>query len=230
MVRGFEGTFQFGWSNLPAAVAEARLVNAGGVVSVWVKGGTTGLARHLWQLDAEYSGQFDAAGITSKTFLQTETYRDRRIVTRAEFSPAGVRRLRVRTPDGGPSKWKMIDLPGVRDIVAAMFLIRSQPLATGDKVTAPVFPGDSPYLVEVTVLRGEMLNFCGTRRPALRLDFRLRKIEGSPDSPVLRPHAKFRSGTVWISDDPDRIPLRAEVQVFIGFVYGELQGLRFTGG
>ena len=35
-------------------------------------------------------------------------------------------------------------------------------------------------------------------------------------------HHKFRSGTLWLSNDPDRILLRAEVQVFVGYVFAEL--------
>jgi hypothetical protein len=35
-------------------------------------------------------------------------------------------------------------------------------------------------------------------------------------------YEKFHNGTVWVSDDALRLPLRAEINVFIGFVYGEL--------
>jgi hypothetical protein len=38
----------------------------------------------------------------------------------------------------------------------------------------------------------------------------------------LAPHKKFRSGRVWISDDSRRIPLKAEVDVFIGSVFAKL--------
>ena len=37
-----------------------------------------------------------------------------------------------------------------------------------------------------------------------------------------KPHHKFRSGTLWLSNDPDRILLRAEVQVFVGYGFAEL--------
>ena len=37
-----------------------------------------------------------------------------------------------------------------------------------------------------------------------------------------KPHHKFRYGTLWLSNDPDRILLRAEVQVFVGYVFAEL--------
>ncbi len=60
--------------------------------------------------------------------------------------------------------------------------------------------------------------------PALRLSLQVLKLKvkkGNPDEAV--EYSKFRSGTVWVSDDELRLPLRAEVNVFIGFVYGELQ-------
>lgn len=229
MVRPFEGTFRFGWSNVPAAEAHARLTRENGMVSVRVDGGTRGLARALWQLDVKHGCSFREEGIVPRSFVQSEIYADKRIVTRTEFFPGGAGRLRVRTPNGGPSKWKEIGIPGIRDIVSAMFLIRSQRLEPGDKVALPAFPGDSPFWVEADVVRRETVAAGGKRWPSLRLDFRLRRIEKETGGDyALKPHGKFRSGTVWISDDADRIPLRAEVQVFIGFVYGELSEIRFS--
>ena len=38
----------------------------------------------------------------------------------------------------------------------------------------------------------------------------------------LQPHKKFQRGTVWVSDDEVRLPLRVEVKVFIGHVFAEL--------
>ena len=46
---------------------------------------------------------------------------------------------------------------------------------------------------------------------------------------ALEPHRKFRSGTLWLSNDPDRILLRAEVQVFVGYVFAELASFQPTG-
>jgi hypothetical protein len=47
---------------------------------------------------------------------------------------------------------------------------------------------------------------------------------------ALEPHRKFRSGTLWLSNDPDRILLRAEVQVFVGYVFAELSSFAPSGG
>jgi hypothetical protein len=44
-----------------------------------------------------------------------------------------------------------------------------------------------------------------------------------------KPHHKFRSGTLWLSNDPNRILLRAEVQVFVGYVFAELASFQPSG-
>ena len=36
------------------------------------------------------------------------------------------------------------------------------------------------------------------------------------------PYSKFKSGEVWISDDDLRIPLKARVDIFVGYIYGEI--------
>lgn len=51
-VRSFRGEFRFGWSNIPAATARAQIVSGDKTVRVSVKGGTTGMARLLWRIDA----------------------------------------------------------------------------------------------------------------------------------------------------------------------------------
>ena len=63
----------------------------------------------------------------------------------------------------------------------------------------------------------------GKNVPALRLSLDIRQLEVKnkrPDKAVS--YAKFRSDTIWVSDDALRLPIRAEVNVFVGFVYGEL--------
>ncbi len=110
-----------------------------------------------------------------------------------------------------------------------MFFIRSQPLKDGDKVGLIAFPGDSPYLVEVDVEKRETITVAGQPRPAIRLGFKLQKIETKGGAHLVE-HQKFRNGTVWLSDDQDRIPLRAEVNIFVGFVYGELKSVTFGEG
>lgn len=230
MIPPFEATFRFGWAGIEAASAEARLDVNGGVAKVVVKGGTTGIARGLWKLDANHEGSFEVRGLKPVGFLQVEQYGNRRITTEARFKTDGLWRLRQRTPNGGPSKWKNIQIEPIRDIISAMFFFRSQLLASGDKLSVIAFPGDSPFLFQAVVAKRESVNIKGRKRPAIRLDFQIQRIElkkGQP--PFLQQHGKFRKGSVWISDDEYRFPLRAEVDIFVGAVYAEMETLIFSG-
>ena len=87
-----------------------------------------------------------------------------------------------------------------------------------------LLPGDSPYIATVRVEKRENVPCMGRDWPALRLSLNVRQLEVEGKKPTKAvPYAKFRSGTIWVSRIALRIPLRAEVQVFIGYVYGELQ-------
>ena len=44
---------------------------------------------------------------------------------------------------------------------------------------------------------------------------------------ALEPHKKFQNGTIWLSDDADRIPLRIEVNIFVGYIFAELDWIKF---
>lgn len=230
MIPPFQASFRFGWSGIEVASAEARLEIDRGVAKVFVKGGTTGMARGLWKLEATHEGAFEVRGLKPLGFLQVERYSNRRLTTQAVFKKDGLWRLRQRTPHGGPSKWKHIQIEPIRDIVSAMFFFRSQPLQDGDKLSVIAFPGDSPFLFQAVVGKRESVNIRGQQRPAVRLDFNIQRIELKKNElPRLQQHGKFRKGSVWISDDNFRFPLRAEVDIFIGSVFAELDTLTFSG-
>lgn len=230
MIPPFQATFRFGWSGIEAASAEARLTIKGGIATVRVKGKTTGMARGLWRLDATQESSFRVEGLKPIGFRQVEEYHNRRLTTESVFKPEGLWRLRQRTPNGGPSKWKHIAIEPIRDIVSAMFFLRSQALAPGDKNAVIAFPGDSPFLFQSVVGKREMINLGGKPRKAIRLDFQIQRIELKKNEPPrLQHHSKFRKGTVWISDDHHRFPLRAEVNIFIGSVFAEMETLTFSG-
>ena len=225
-VRPFSGKFRFGWSNIGAASAEARLWYSGDKLIVEVKGGTNGLARSLWQLDARHKATILAEGLQPVAFEQFERYAKKKVRTEAVFKPDGLWRLRAVTSDPkNVARWKKIKVEPIRDIVSAMLFIRSQPLNDGDKIGIVAFPGDAPFLVEVTVGRHEQIRIGNKLRNVIKLNFQIQRIE--PAKGRLAPHGKFRNGTVWISDDENRVPLRAEVNIFIGYVFGELENIHF---
>lgn len=231
-IKPFEGEFRFGWSNIEAAQARAVFRRDGSKLKVDVEGGSLGWARTLWSLDATHQTLLSADGLRPFSFRQFEKYANRTVTTEAEFRPDALWRLRQVSTDPKKAKWKRIRVEPIYDMVSGMLFIRSQPLADGDKVRLIVFPGDSAFLTEVNVLKREPLRIAGKSIPAIKLDFSLQKIvrNDGGGSYRLEPFSKLKRGTVWISDDADRVPLRAEVSVFVGFVYGELKYARFADG
>jgi len=229
LVRPFEGEFRFGWSDLEAGRAKAKLTDEGGAVRMQVEGGSTGLARSLWKIDATHTATILKDGLQSRAFNQVEKYAKKTVTTQAVFQPDGLWRQRDVVPDPkGPAKWKRIKITPIRDIIAAMFFIRSHPLANKDRVGVIAFPGDASYLVEVEVAGRETIKAAGKSWPAIKLTFQINKIvKLDKKENKLEPHKKFRNGTIWISDDENRIPLRAEVNIFIGYVFGELEKVSF---
>jgi Protein of unknown function (DUF3108) len=226
-VRPFWGKFRFGWSEIGAANAEARLWYSGDKIIVEIKGGTTGLARSLWLLDARHKAIILNDGLKPVGFEQFERYAKKKVRTEAVFKPDGLWRLRAVTSDPkNVPRWKKIKVEPIRDLVSAMLFIRSQPLNDGEKIGIVAFPGDSPFLVEATVLRHEQIRVGNMSRRAIKLGFQIQRIDTKKGR--LAPHGKFRNGTVWISDDENRVPLRAEVNIFIGYVFGELETIQFN--
>ena len=226
-VRPFSGEFRFGWSDIAAASAKARLWYSGDLVIVEVEGGTDGLARTLWQLDARHKATIlkeglKPVGIRASRELRQENgaHRGGLQARRSLAHSCGY----VRSEERG--KWKKIKVEPIRDIVSAMLFIRSQVLNDGDKIGIVAFPGDAPFLVEVTVAKHEQLRVGDSLHKVIKLDFQIQRID-TKNKNRLAPHGKFKNGTVWISDDENRIPLRAEVDIFIGYVFGELQSIRF---
>jgi hypothetical protein len=75
------------------------------------------------------------------------------------------------------------------------------------------------YLARLKVEGREKLRWRGGERKAIRVALEIDRIEKDYS---LSPHKKFHHGTIWVSDDDLRIPLRIEVKVFVGHVFAEL--------
>lgn len=213
--------YVFGWSGISAAAADVKLERgAGGVWNATVRGGTTGAARKLWKLDAEFQSEIAEKGWQSVYCVLTEKYQRYRVTETSEFRPGGVRSRRESTKEGAsPGKWLNFYVNGLRDMAGALLLARSQPLNNGDRISLAVFPGEWMYLVRLKVLGREELRWQGQKRNAIRCSL---EIDWIGKDYTLKPHKKFQRGTVWVSDDELRLPLRVEVKVFIGSVFAEL--------
>lgn len=217
----FTARYAFGWEGLTAAEAKVDLRRrAGGGWQAEVRGGTTGMVRSLWKLDAEYSARVAENNWISRSALLTEIYRSYRVSEEMDFRPGGVRSKRRSTKKGAtPADWQNFYVAGLRDMAAAVLLARSHDLATGDSLSLAVFPGEWMYLVRIKVEGRETLRWQGEERKVIRLGLQIDWIDKDYS---LKPHKKFQRGRVWVSDDDVRLPLRVEVKVFVGSVFAEL--------
>ncbi len=224
-------TYAFGWSDvLEAARATMQFNPTDQDYRVTVVGETTGAARLIWPMNARHDAIIDPGALRGRWMEQFETYRNKSIETRVSFlGEDGVMRFRRVNPDPDlTAKWKRIRIGNPFDILGGVLFVRSQPLNDGEKLTIIGFPGDSAYQIQLKVEGRETLEVMGKEVRAIRIGMEVQKIEFVKNRPVgLVPHRRFRSGMVWISDDEKRIPLRAEVQIFIGAVTAELVGADF---
>ena len=227
MIRPFEAEFRIGWSDIEAARARMSVSYQGGNILLAGSGGTNGLARMLWQLDATLDATTSKPDLKTIYSSQAESYANRSITTQIVARPDGIWRLRENLPQGeNAARWKKIKISPLRDLFSGMLYIRSQNLAPGETVSTIIFPGDSPFLVDLKCLGTDKIPIAGTQRDALKLDIRIQRINLKKGD-ALEPHGKFQNGTVWLSNDADRIPLRAEVNIFIGYVFAELESINF---
>lgn len=227
-VRPFEAEFRFGWSEIEAARAIAVVTGSEDELVLSAKGGTRGIARSLYQIDATHECRTQRGAFHPVETVQLESYAGRDIKTWMVAKPDGLWVLREAIPgEPTPPKWKRIKHWPIRDLVSGMMFIRSQRLAPGDEVSVVIYPDSSPFLVDIKVLGTESIMIGGSRRDALKLDLHIQRIN-LKEGGRLEPHRKFQSGKIWLSNDADRIPLRAEVKIFIGYVFGEIVTFKFT--
>jgi hypothetical protein len=224
--RPMRAKYGFGWSGFPGATAEVRLskpsadrIQFDGIVH------TTGLVRTLWKFDANYASIVDAGTLHPLDVRHTENLRSKKTVTTLAFGPDGVNSKETETPSKNPGpKVRRFDSPNLFDLLSALLYLRSQPLQDRSVQRVVVYPQTSAYLATVTAQGRERLTVPAGTYNAIKLDLQLSKIGKNRE---LEPHRKFRRATVWMSDDPDRLLLKVEAQVFVGAVFVELQSVDF---
>lgn len=224
--RPMHAKYGFGWSGFPGANADVRLTKPSG--DQFQFDGTihtTGLVRALWKFDATHTSSADAGTLRPLEMKQIENVRKRKTVTSLSFDSSGVISKETETPGktAGP-KIRRFDSPHLFDLYSALLYLRSQPLQDRSIQRIVVYPATSAYLATVTVLGRERLTGPSGTYNAIKLDLQLSKIGKNRE---LEPHRKFRRAIVWLSDDPDRLLLRIQAQIFVGTVFAELQSVEF---
>lgn len=221
--RPMHARYGFGWSGFPCATADIRLAKAAaGRLQLDLAARTIGLVRTLWKFDANGTSTVDAATLHPIAVKQVENDRSQKTLTELSFTADGVTSKVTETPGKG-TKIRRFDFPHLFDLQSALLYLRSQSLQERNVQRIVVYSATAPYLATVTVLGRERITVPSGTYNAVKFDLQLNRIKDGQ----LHPHRKFRRATVWMSDDPDRLLLRIEAQVFVGSVFAELQSVEF---
>lgn len=224
-LRPLRANYSFGWAGFTAATGEVHFIKLPeNRFQLEGTGRTIGLVRALWKFDVNYRALADAETLRPIEMKQTEMVRSKKTVTRLTFTGAGVIRARTEGQKAEVTKTAEFSFPNLFDLHAAMLYLRSQPLKERSVQRVVVYPATSAYLATVMVLGREKISVRAGTYNAIKLDLQLKKIGKNLE---LEPHRKFRRASAWVSDDANRILLRAEAQIFVGTVFAELQSIRF---
>jgi hypothetical protein len=225
-VRPLRASYRFGWSGLTAATGDIHFTKPSeNRFQLDGRGRTIGLVRALWKLDVKYRAVTNAQTLRPIETEQTESYRSKKLATHLTFTNSGV--TRARTEGEGSSaatKTRQFNFPNLFDLFSAMLYVRSQPLRDRSIYRVVAYPATNAYLAIITVKGREKIALHGETYKAIKLDLQLKRIGKHLE---LQPHRKFRRGTIWVSDDAQRLLLRIEAQVFVGSVFAELQSVHF---
>jgi Protein of unknown function (DUF3108) len=223
-MRPLRASYRFGWSGFTAATGDVHFTKPfENKFQLDGTGRTIGFVRALWKLDVSYRAIASAETLRPIETQQIENYRSKKIVTHLTFTNNGVTRARTEGK-GAAAKTRQFNFPNLFDLFSAMLYLRSQPLKERTVYRVVAYPATNAYLATVTVIGREKTSVHAGSYSAIKLDLRLKRIGKQRQ---LEPHRKFRGATIWVSDDPERLLLRIEAQVFVGTVFAELQSVSF---
>ena len=225
-LRPLRAFYRFGWSGVPAASGEIHFTKpSADRFQLEGTGRTTGFVRALWKLDVTQRAVANSHTLAPIETQQTESYRSKKIVTKLTFTNSGVTRARTEGQgDKKETKIKQFAFPNLFDLHSAALYLRSQPLNEGSVYRLAVYPATNAYVATIKVIGHEKISVRAGAYNAIKLDLQLKRVSKHLE---LEPHKKFRRGTIWVSDDAERLVLRIDAQVFVGTVFAELQSVRF---
>ncbi|MBV8213095.1 MAG: DUF3108 domain-containing protein [Verrucomicrobia bacterium] len=213
-------TYRFGWSGITAAEADVRLVNKEGVTKTTVSGGTTGFARTLFKCDIDHECVSQHESLLPVHIVQDEKYAGQTVHTTIEFNSKSVTSLREVTPSKDLPKPRTLEFYPVYSLETALLWLRSQPLTDGEREVMAVYANNAAYLGTIKVVGRERIHIGQTDRNAIKVEFNFKTIDQHLQ---LKTYKRFKSGRGWLSDDENRLPLRIEADIFIGYVFAEIE-------
>jgi len=217
-----KASYRIGWSGVTAARATVAVQKRGGQYDFAADTTTIGAARVLFPLDATIRSTTDASTLRPVRVEQSERRRDRVVEERVRFSGDNAERTKEVRPFKGPAKEpevKTFQSDALHDFFSCFLALRSQRLAPGQTRTLAVMSPSVPYLIALTQRGSERLKIGGNEIDALK--FSVDALSKVGNDGVAKPQKKFRKATVWVSNDDRREIVRAESQVFIGYVFLE---------
>jgi hypothetical protein len=225
-LRPLRASYRFGWSGVTAATGEIHFTKpSDDRFQLEGTGRTTGFVRALWKLDVTQRAIANSHTLAPIETRQSESYRSKKIVTHLAFTNSGVTRARTEGQgDKAETKSKQFVFPNLFDLHSAALYLRSQPLKEGSVYRLAVYPATNAYVAIIKVIGREKISVRAGTYNAIKLDLQLKRVGKHLE---LEPHKKFRRGTIWVSDDAERLVLRIDAQVFVGTVFAELQSVHF---
>ena len=225
-LRPLRASYRFGWSGVPAATGEIHFTKpSDDRFQLEGTGRTTGFVRALWKLDVTQRAIANSHTLAPIETQQSESYRSKKIVTHLAFTNSGVTRARTEGQgDKAETKSKQFAFPNLFDLHSAALYLRSQPLKEGSVYRLAVYPATNAYVAILKVTGREKISVRAGIYNAIKLDLQLKRVGKHLE---LEPHKKFRRGTIWVSDDAERLVLRVDAQIFVGTVFAELQSVHF---
>ena len=235
-IRSFQASYRLSWSGFEAGHAEVNCTSSvnSGQISTKISGGTVGLARSLYQVDGTHVTVADLRTLHPLRMDQTELEAKKKKTAHVDFTPYNaVRSLEVvdRTKKGASpgdgTRQRTIPYPAMYDMHSALLYMRSLPLTAGESRTLVAMTAGNPYLATIKVEGRAPVKTAAGTFPAIECSLTLSRInkQGEAES-----YKNFKSARVWMSDDKDRVVVKAEAQVFIGTVTLDLTKMSFTGG
>jgi Protein of unknown function (DUF3108) len=216
--------YRFGWSGLQAAKADIHLFSpTRNTFEIDAAGGTSGFPRILFKFDVYHHATENKTTLRPIHFSQEEQYRSETVKTDVDFGSDQVTGLREKIPGDQSPKQNIFKFSPVFDMATALLWVRSQPLGDGETESIVVWASNAPYLAKVKVLGRDTIKVDGQKRDAIKLDLKLFRIDKKMQ---LKEHKLFKGGRGWLSDDDKRIPLRIEADIFIGYVFAELESVQ----
>ena len=216
--------YRFGWSGIQAATADIHLFSpTRNTLEMDASGATSGFPRTLFRLDINHQATENKSTLRPIHFFQEEKYRSETVKTNVDFDADQVTGLREKIPSDHPPKTTVFKFSPVFDMTTALLWVRSQPLADGDSESIVVWASNAPYLAMIKVVGRDTITVGGKKQNAIKLDLTLKRIDKKMQ---LKDHKMFKSGRGWLSDDDNRVPLRIEADIFIGYVFAELESMQ----